>query len=179
MIEKGSPHVKRCPCTRLASQAGPQDLITANLLTCRVSSIISDVGEHSEESITEAVVSPMAPMYTLWNVRRAAAAQASTGHAPSLSSMRRSPPRGARAGAVVAKRAVAVHTLHCAGPRPCAPSLRIRGESPPAIHLLPVGLPLSYDVLITGGYCWSFCFHAPSLLSLCRIFNTPGPARTV
>ena len=28
MIEKGSPHVKRCPCTRRASQAGPQDLIT-------------------------------------------------------------------------------------------------------------------------------------------------------
>src|SRR5262245_48262174 len=33
MIEKGSPHVKRYPCTRLASQAGPQDLITRNLLT--------------------------------------------------------------------------------------------------------------------------------------------------
>src|SRR5215813_3277435 len=29
MIEKGSPHVKGYPCTRLASQAGPQDLITS------------------------------------------------------------------------------------------------------------------------------------------------------
>src|SRR5262245_61291026 len=29
------------------------------------------------------------------------------------------------------------------------------------------------------GYCWSFCFHATWLLSLCRIFNTPGPAMKV
>jgi hypothetical protein len=31
----------------------------------------------------------------------------------------------------------------------------------------------------TGGYCWSSCFHATWLLSLCRIFNTPGPAMKV
>jgi len=34
-------------------------------------------------------------------------------------------------------------------------------------------------VYLTGGYCWSFCFHTTWLLSLYRIFNTPGPAMKV
>jgi len=30
----------------------------------------------------------------------------------------------------------------------------------------------------TGGYCWSFSFHATRLLSLCQILYAFGPATT-